>query len=191
MASVGNKTTSPFRFRLSSVLSFVVVVALVSGWLQDRTRLKRHSMAVESRCESRIDRLHLGLSVRQDALTFASIYRENQKMEHTEFSRYLQGALVATILQLFAVRDRVDEIELDDCDAKTLARNLVTLLGCESSSDFLEKANGLGFKESDFLLTYAPLPNELDELYSFIGLSNEGAGPIKGDGGNFESEGLE
>lgn len=169
-----NAIVSPLRwqFSVSSTLYLAVVVALASGWLLDRMRLNRHLELTESRYEKKIDRLHLGLTVQQDAITLANIYREHQISGQGEFLMYLQGTMIGQILQIYAAKSQVNEVELTDSDSRTLARKLVTLLGCETSEEFLEKATQLGFKESDFLLTYNPRPNELDEFYRFLGFDD-------------------
>jgi len=77
------------------------------------------------------------------------------------------------VIQLFAVRDRIDELELDDSDAKDLVRELMDLLDCETANDFITLANQIGFKENDFLLTYNSTPEELAKFYRFIAVEKK------------------
>jgi hypothetical protein len=164
---------SKFRFGLSSLMWSACMIALALGWYLDQVRLNSSLASVQMMHERRIDRMSMGFFTSGGAVTIANIFREHQKMDHDEFDRYLRGTVVATVIQLYAVRDRVDEVELDGADAGQQARELVTLLGCKSSSEFLAEAEDLGFMEEDFLYTYNPKPGEIEDFYKFLGTDGD------------------
>ncbi len=119
------------RFRISTLLLVVVIIALSTGWTLDRLRFDAE----------------LNSSLRTQALLLAIDSSMTQKLvaaveDRDRFTAGIDGRLIAVIVEVFENADRINDFRRkqgDNENAVYLTNKILRRLRCESTESYLSQ----------------------------------------------------
>ena len=160
------------KFGLKTLAYVTLVIALIIGWYVDRTRLQHLVSHLNKHHEKEKEKLFAGLTSYIEANGTISLLQRSQKHPAFGFRKFLESDAFVLLETLYRKKGHIDSLNLND--ARHLARELVSLLGCGTVESFLTKAREYGLSENDFIMHARPInDDDIITFYQFLGLRDE------------------